>query len=368
MDLHSLVLPGIRNADALRNFRAALNDMMPSVEEGITRLRYAPGNRDSVTSLARAIHSIGSDASLHDLKFAYSIAHPIELLLSRLRAGDIVFSDLLAEGILLATDRLEMATEAMIERQPVENLKLPQLAKGLEELAEATPETIESSVSALIEAITGFKPRPRLPPPAEPQPSPPPRTEAHVAEDLRFFYALAQQLEMHSPLFKGRTLRILRLALETNKLMQQRIDPVQLQAAIYMHDIGMMFLPESVWLKVGHLTREEKEILCSHPGYAAGILSRMQGWEEAARIVAQHHETANGSGYPNGEKGDAICDGAKLLAIVDAFEAVMLKHVHRGRNRSVLRAIAEVNACDKQFAPEWIAPFNRVIRKTVEVG
>ena len=52
-----------------------------------------------------------------------------------------------------------------------------------------------------------------------------------------------------------------------------------------------------------------------------------------------------------GVKGDEICDGAKILAIVDAFEAVMLKHIHRGKNRSVLRAIAEINACDNQFAP-----------------
>ena len=61
-----------------------------------------------------------------------------------------------------------------------------------------------------------------------------------------------------------------------------------------------------------------------------------------------------------------ICAGAKILAIVDAFEAVMLKHIHRGKNRSVLRAIAEINACDTQFAPEWINPFNQVIRKTLE--
>ena len=78
------------------------------------------------------------------------------------------------------------------------------------------------------------------------------------------------------------------------------------------------------------------------------------------------HEMPDGGGYPAGLKGDAICDGAKIMAIVDAFEAVMLKHIHRGKNRSVLRAIAEVNACDNQFAPEWIVPFNSVIRRTIE--
>lgn len=83
-------------------------------------------------------------------------------------------------------------------------------------------------------------------------------------------------------------------------------------------------------------------------------------------MVAQHHEMPDGAGYPSEISNPDICPGAKILAIVDAFEAVMLKHIHRGKNRSVLRAIAEVNACDKQFAPEWISPFNLVIRKTVE--
>jgi HD-GYP domain-containing protein (c-di-GMP phosphodiesterase class II) len=133
-----------------------------------------------------------------------------------------------------------------------------------------------------------------------------------------------------------------------------------------MHDIGMMFLPESVWLKVENMTPEEKLILRSHPDYAAGILSRMDGWSDATQMVAQHHEMPDGGGYPSGLEVEEICDGAKILAIVDAFEAVMLKHINRGRNRSVLRAIAEINACDNQFSPKWIEPFNRVIRKTVE--
>ena len=92
----------------------------------------------------------------------------------------------------------------------------------------------------------------------------------------------------------------------------------------------------------------------------------MPGWEGAAEIVAQHHEMPDGGGYPNELWSANICAGAKIMAIVDAFEAVMLKHIHRGKNRSVLRAIAEINACDNQFAPEWIAPFNAIIRKTVE--
>jgi HD-GYP domain-containing protein (c-di-GMP phosphodiesterase class II) len=82
--------------------------------------------------------------------------------------------------------------------------------------------------------------------------------------------------------------------------------------------------------------------------------------------VAQHHEMPDGGGYPRRLKSAQICPGAKLLAIIDAFEAVMLKHGDRGTSRSILRAIAEINACDSQFATEWISPFNGVIRRMLE--
>ena len=74
----------------------------------------------------------------------------------------------------------------------------------------------------------------------------------------------------------------------------------------------------------------------------------------------------NGSGYPNQLKDGEIVDGAKILAIIDAFDAILLKHSHRGQQRSILRAIAEINASDRQFSAEWIAPFNRVIRAMLE--
>lgn len=103
-----------------------------------------------------------------------------------------------------------------------------------------------------------------------------------------------------------------------------------------------------------------------HPLQAAGLLSRMAGWAEAAEMVARHHESPDGRSYPQGRPAAAICPGARLLAIVDAFESVMLKHDHRCRKRSALLAIAEVNACDRRIAPEWIAPFKQVVRRLID--
>ena len=140
---------------------------------------------------------------------------------------------------------------------------------------------------------------------------------------------------------------------------------MQLEAAVYLHDVGMMLLPESVWLKVGRDGRR-KGLAAQSPGLrrrprtAHGRLGGGRTHDCPAPRDARWWRLSAG------RQGDEICDGAKILAIVDAFEAVMLKHIHRGKNRSVLRAIAEINACDNQFAPEWIVPFNSVIRRTIE--
>lgn len=366
MDAGLVVGQVIHDREALEEFADALLDRAPEIERDIARLRKAPDDREITADLFRAVHNIKGDASLCKFDLGIAIAHPIESLMSRFRDGEIPFSPLLAELILLAIDRLELAANALLSRKSLDGLELIALIEGLNEVVQESARQVEQSSAAVIEAVTGY-------PPVIPDISTrPPRSSAGKLEqerantDLHFFRSLAQQFESRSPLFKGRTMRILRLALETNKASDNAVDPVQLEAAVYLHDIGMMFLPESIWLKVGKMAPEDKIVLRNHPGFAAGLLQRMPGWEAAAEMVAQHHEMPDGGGYPNELRNDDICSGAKILAIVDAFEAVMLKHIHRGKNRSVLRAIAEINACDNQFAPEWIGPFNTVIRKTIE--
>ena len=366
MDSRALTDPVITDKQALEEFVEALSDLAPGIERDVAALRQKPGDREVIASLFRAIHNIKGDATLCKVDLAVSIAHPIETVLARVRNDEVTFSEVISEALLLAIDRLELSAESLQAGKSLANLDLVTLVEGLEVMAQAETSLLDASAADMIEAVTGFRPASVQPFSLRGRPASLSRSVSAQAEDLRFFRTLAAQFESRSLLFKGRTTRLLRLASETNREIESPIDPLQLEAAVYMHDIGMMFLPESVWLKVERMTAEEKLILHAHPGYAAGILQRMSGWEEAALMVAQHHEQPSGDGYPDALAGQDICAGAKILSIVDAFEAVMLKHIHRGRNRSVLRAIAEINACDTQFAPEWIDPFNRVIRRTVE--
>ncbi|MFA7270091.1 MAG: HD domain-containing phosphohydrolase [Sterolibacterium sp.] len=367
MNPAALLNPRIVDREALQEFIDNLTDQIPNIERDIARLKREPNDKALIANLFRALHNIKGDAAICQVELGVMIAHPLETLLARLRTGEIAFSELFAEIVLLAMDRLELAIEALAGRRSLEQLKLPELVGGLENLADAAPGSLDGQLVQLIETVTGFRPVPF--PPAKdikPHTATADRGSDSIALDLQFFLSVAHQFEARSPRFMGRSGRLLKLALDTNKGAGNPVDPLQLEAAVYFHDIGMMFLPEQVWLKAGKLTDQDKKAMHAHPAMAAGLLERMEGWQTAAEIVAQHHEMVDGRGYPNGLKNNEICAGAKILAIVDAFEAVTLKHSDRGHSRSILRAIAEVNACDNQFAPEWIAPFNAVIRRIVE--
>lgn len=365
-DLIDLLQPKVLDPESFQEFVEALEDQVPGIERDIAALRLAPTDRALIARLFRSLHTIKGDAAICKVKVGVAICHPIESLLSRCRDGELPFTPLLAEVILLALDRLELAIEAIGSGRDVSHLNLPQLVGGMDGMSTATNLELAARAAGTIQAVTGFRPlqagqHMSLTPNISQAP-------ADRAADLGFFRGLASQFETRSPLFKGRTDRILKLALDTNTAAGSPVDATQLEAAVYLHDIGMMFTPESVWLKVGRLSDADKRQLREHPVQAAGLLQRIPGWTAAAEMVAQHHEMPDGGGYPAGLRGAAICSGAKILAIVDAFEAVMLKHSDRGHTRSLVRAIAEVNACDNQFAAEWIEPFNRVIRKMVEAG
>jgi HD-GYP domain-containing protein (c-di-GMP phosphodiesterase class II) len=356
--------PKIKDREALGEFAESLLDRAPLIERDMAKLAVSPKDRVVIADLFRSLHNIKGDASLCKVEYANLIAHPIESLLTRLRSGELRYTRLMGEVILLAVDRIELATEALLAGKPASHLKLVELVEGLEQLCKASQGELDRLATQVVKAVTGFNPQAALKPVVVSAPAP--EGAPDRATDLRFFRGLALQFEARSPLFAGRTERLLGLATQANQEAGTPVDVRQLEAAVYMHDVGMMFLPESLWLKVGRLDDRERELMRVHPSYGAGLLERMGAWLPAAEMVMQHHEMPDGAGYPMGMAGDKICAGAKILAIADAIEAVTLKQSARGHKSSILRAIAEVNACDKQFAPEWIDPFNAVIRRRLE--
>lgn len=103
-----------------------------------------------------------------------------------------------------------------------------------------------------------------------------------------------------------------------------------LRTAAVLHDIGKLAVPEHILSKPGKLTREEFEKVKIHPTVGAQILERIDFEGPVVEIVRCHHEKWNGGGYPSGLRGEAIPVGARILAVVDCFDALISERPYRG--------------------------------------
>lgn len=119
-----------------------------------------------------------------------------------------------------------------------------------------------------------------------------------------------------------------------------------------LHDIGKIGIPDSILLKSGKLSADEWEIMRSHPKVGFQILSPLEQFRDAADLVLLHHERWDGTGYPNGVSGDRIPVGARIFAVVDAFDAITSDRPYRRRS-SVPAALREIESgAGTQFDPD----------------
>jgi hypothetical protein len=99
--------------------------------------------------------------------------------------------------------------------------------------------------------------------------------------------------------------------------------------AARLHDIGKIAIPDAVLKKTGPLTRHEYLLIQEHPLKSEQILAVNSQLARIAQIVAQHHERFDGKGYPRGLKGDDICLEARIIACVDAYDAMTTDRPYR---------------------------------------
>jgi HD-GYP domain-containing protein (c-di-GMP phosphodiesterase class II) len=130
-----------------------------------------------------------------------------------------------------------------------------------------------------------------------------------------------------------------------------------LRYGFFLHDIGKIGIPERILSKPGPLTDEEWAIMRTHPLLGAQILSPVKFLIPALPIVEAHHEKWDGSGYPRGLRGEEIPLGARIFALVDAFDAMTSDRPYR-RALSFEQALDQIAACaDTHFDPEVVRSF-----------
>ena len=127
-----------------------------------------------------------------------------------------------------------------------------------------------------------------------------------------------------------------------------------------LHDIGKIGVPDSILRKPAKLTDEEWVRMKEHPYHGQQILRGIKFLEGAARVVAQHHEKWDGSGYPLGLRGEDIDICARIFSVADAFDAITSDRVYR-RGKSYHEAAKELDDwAGRQFDPKVVEAFHRV--------
>src|SRR6266480_5654875 len=127
-----------------------------------------------------------------------------------------------------------------------------------------------------------------------------------------------------------------------------------------LHDIGKIGVPDSILRKPAKLTDDEWVLMRQHPVHGQQILRGIEFLEGAARVVAQHHEKWDGSGYPLGLRAEKIDVCARIFSVADAFDAITSNRVYR-KGKPYEVAAEELDAwAGKQFDPEVVAAFHRV--------
>jgi len=180
--------------------------------------------------------------------------------------------------------------------------------------------------------------------------------EEHLVETealhLRAIEGLAMAIEAKDQNTHYHLLRVRVYGAEIGKLMGMgELEMRALLTASFLHDIGKLAVPEHIINKPGRLTPEEFEKMKIHPVVGADILERVRFPYPVVPIIRSHHEAWDGSGYPDGLKGEEIPLGARILSVVDCFDALASDRPYR-RAMPALEALAMIKSkAGTQFDP-----------------
>ncbi len=172
----------------------------------------------------------------------------------------------------------------------------------------------------------------------------------------------ARALELRDAETRGHTMRTLEMTCQiATQLGMREEELLHVRRGVLLHDIGKMGVPDAILYKPGSLTEEEWEHMRKHPQYAFDLLAPIQYLRPALDIPYYHHERWDGSGYPNGLKGEQIPLAARIFSIVDVYDALTSDRPYRPAwPAEKARAYIQEQA-GRQFDPEIVKIFLKLL-------
>ena len=183
-----------------------------------------------------------------------------------------------------------------------------------------------------------------------------------IRDDMQEMIAMAQSVEEKDPITVGHCSRLERLAVLTGERLGLPGEQlISLSYGACLHDIGKVRVPDEILNKATQLTDSEWKEMMKHPDHGADMLSERDYLGGAADIVRAHHERYDGDGYPMGSKGAEIPIGARVVAVVDAYDAITSVRPYQ-KAQAKREAVDELKrSAGSQFDPNVVRAFIEVI-------
>jgi chemotaxis protein histidine kinase CheA len=350
--------------DILHDLIEEINELYEASEQTLIELELTPKDNELQRVLFRSVHTIKGDLGLVSFTPMINVLQHLEDLLDLLRKGEIDYTSNMSDLVLLLMDKVKVFVESCVKSGQAEYDS--ELNNAVIEIISEIDGTNQPRHEGLLaKAVNLIDPSRQLH-----QDDAPAQNIVNLARtgipknlrpeqqvDLLFFRELMKPIEKRAGYVEGRGDRIAKLAFYINALNDKPIDKAQLAVACYVHDFGISFMPAEVVNKETELTRLEQNLLRSHVYKSARLLENLSIWDEARKMVMQHHELMDGTGYPMGLKNNEICDGAKLLAILDKYDGLINPTEYEKQSKK--DAVITINKEFKgKLSGHWLRLFN----------
>lgn len=177
--------------------------------------------------------------------------------------------------------------------------------------------------------------------------------------------ALSQAIDAKDGFTRGHADRVSRIAgalAREMSLGEAEIERIEL--AGLLHDIGKIGVEDRILMKPMRLDADEQELMRRHPIYGASILEPSAALRPLVQIVLHHHENFDGSGYPEGLRGDGIPLGSRIIIVADAYEAMTSDRIYR-KAIGHERALEQLNKYKGiQFDPKIVRAIEQLLAKS----
>ncbi|MDD4294072.1 MAG: HD domain-containing protein [Candidatus Omnitrophica bacterium] len=181
---------------------------------------------------------------------------------------------------------------------------------------------------------------------------------------VNYVKSLTRMLHQFVPTSYLHTSGVIKLVKEMGKEMRLTEKEINaLEYASLLHDAGKTEVPTELLNKKATLTQDEYDVLRKHPNAGADMLKNMEMLKPALPIIRHHHERYDGKGYPSGLKKQQIPLGARILAIIDAFDAMYFGRPYKGKISLDMIKNEFKKQSGKQFDGKVVEVFLKVIDK-----